>query len=392
MSICSNCGATLPDTAKFCTICGSPVAPTVPNDISAPEVSAPEQHSVLQQVPSEAKLVSPEPSPIPQPSAEPAPAPVPTPSAEPAPEAYAQPIPTPTPQAAPTAYAQATQDEVKKPTAYEQASMPKQPQSQNGQPIFPADQHRYQNTTYQNFQPGQPAYTNGAPQPQAQPNPTAGYGVPTQQPQPNPAAGYGMPPQQAQAMGYGASMQQPNPGYPGQPYPGAPVQPYPGAPTGQKKPLSKGVIAGIIGGGIAVALIIIILVCVLVLGKKPYEKPVANLEKGMNNHDIATVLDAFPDSFASQYSTYAYLFDDIMDYDISNVSIDILSATKLTPAELDDYSNYSMFAYMDSSFNVTEGYSLYVSISGMEDGYMDTDTGTIIVGKVNGKWCIIDLE
>jgi hypothetical protein len=144
MSMCTKCGAALPDTAKFCTICGTPVAPSIPNETPAFE---PEQHSVLQQVPSEAKLVSPN---------EAAPSPSAPESVEPSPVAPApNPVPESQPQAASTAFAQAKQSGVKQPTAYEQAYQPKQ--TQGGPTIFPADRHPYQQTPYQN-----PAYDPAA--------------------------------------------------------------------------------------------------------------------------------------------------------------------------------------------------------------------------------------
>lgn len=83
MSFCINCGSQVPDGAKFCMACGTPVA-SVPTPAPAPE---------------------PAPEPIPEPVAEPIPEPAPKPVAEPvpepAPEPVAEPVPEPVPVPAP---------------------------------------------------------------------------------------------------------------------------------------------------------------------------------------------------------------------------------------------------------------------------------------------------
>lgn len=121
--------------------------------------------------------------------------------------------------------------------------------------------------------PGQPAQEYPAAPAQAYPGqPGQPYGAqpgqPTQAYPGQPGQPYGAQPGQA----YGA---QPAPSYPGQPY-GAPVaQPYPGQPHGAEpgqapggqppKKTSKGLLWGLIGGGVAVLLAVILVVALLVV-------------------------------------------------------------------------------------------------------------------------------
>ena len=81
MAFCINCGSQVPDGAKFCMACGTPVA-TIPTPAPAP---AP----------------APVPEPIPEPGTEPIPEPVPEPVAEPIPEPAPEPVAEPEPEPAP---------------------------------------------------------------------------------------------------------------------------------------------------------------------------------------------------------------------------------------------------------------------------------------------------
>lgn len=203
--------------------------------------------------------------------------------------------------------------------------------------------------------------------------------------QPQPAGPYQQNTQQFQQnTSYQQNTQQFQQNYQGQPYAAAPA----------KKPMNKGVLAAIIAGAAVLVLIIAIVICVNVFGGKAYEKPVEKLEKGMNSHDIETLMEAFPAIPGLDTDTMKYMFDfDDEMSGISNVSIDVISAVPLSADELSSYNNYNMFTYMtDYPFQITEGYTLYVKITTTYNGGYDSGDGTITVGKINGKWAIIDLD
>lgn len=159
----------------------------------------------------------------------------------------------------------------------------------------------------------------------------------------------------------------------------------------QKKGLPVGAIIGIILGAVAFFLIVVIVACVLIFGGKSYEKPINKFEKGVNKGDASIIMEAFPEVA----STSTYMYSSMTDYcvGIEDLEIEIYDTEKLTGYDLTDVREYSDFAYLapNGTLNVTEAYDCYVTINYKEYGVPSTEYGVITVGKIDGKWYIVDI-
>ena len=98
--ICANCGKEVRDNAKFCTFCGTPMAPAAEPAQPVEPTPAPASTAEPEPAPTAESAPAPEPAPTPEPA--PAAEPEPTPTAEPAPAPAAEPAPTPTAEPTPT--------------------------------------------------------------------------------------------------------------------------------------------------------------------------------------------------------------------------------------------------------------------------------------------------
>ena len=93
---CSNCGKKLPDVAKFCDVCGTPVRVPAPKPEPAPvQIPEPEPEPEPIQIPEPEP--EPEPVQIPEPEPEPVPVQIPEPEPEPKPVRIPEPEPEPKP-------------------------------------------------------------------------------------------------------------------------------------------------------------------------------------------------------------------------------------------------------------------------------------------------------
>ncbi|MFK4762532.1 hypothetical protein ACI3KS_16515 [Microbacterium sp. ZW T5_45] len=209
------------------------------------------------------------PAPYQAPPAYEAPAPYEAPPAYQAPAPYEAPAPyqAPAPYGAPAAHeppqdpAAAYPTQAQDPNAYGQPQDPNaygQPQDPNayGQPVDPAaygqpqDPNAYAQAAY----PGQPQDPNGYAQP----------AYPGQPQDPNAYAQAAYPGQVQDPNAYpGASPADPNAAYPA----------YGAAPAGPKKPMSKGLLFGLIGGGVAVVLIIAAAIIIPIVTRGPEAGP-----------------------------------------------------------------------------------------------------------------------
>ena len=355
MSKCNICGADLAPGAKFCTGCGTPV----PQDLNPAPAEQPsfqqtpnQNGSDLQQAPSQN-----------------------TPDLQ---QASAQAAP------APTAFQQAVSSSAGNPTAFEQAvssnNAPKNIYSdvpQYGQPDSASRPAAGQPAGVQpgfNGQPpvgGQPDF-NGQPPVGGQPDFSG------QQPVGGQPDFSGQPPVGGQP---GA-----NSFYYGQP----PVQP-------QKK--KTGLIAGIVAAVVAALAIIIILIVVLST-RNTYKTPIEKFEKGINNRDTSTLMEAFPlnPEHPSLYkiageSVGDYVLDDFdSEFDGQKIKIEITGKEKLTQLQLSNAEDSIYASLYGSDYKLTSGYRVYCTISVIGDDSYEPEDSTITVCKLNGKWYIFGID
>jgi len=265
------------------------------------------------------------------------------------PNAYGQPVDPAASAQDPNAYGQ-PQDL----NTYPQAAYPGQPQDPNAYP--------------QAAYPGQPADPNGYAQPAdpngyAQPADPAAYG---QQHDPNgyPQAAY--PGQPVDPNGYAQPAypgQDPN-AYPGQAaYPGQPQDPnaYPGAasadpnaayaaygaaPAAPKKPMSKGLLFGLIGGGVAVVLIIAAAVIIPIVTRAP-EASASDFVEG-----YLTALSEGDAEAALEYVDSSY-GDELLTDDVLAASLALNPISDIEVAEEETENDYG-YSVIDASFTIGE--------------------------------------
>ena len=141
---------------------------------------------------------------------------------------------------------------------------------------------------------------------------------------------------------------------------------------------------------IPVAIIVFLLV---VFGMKgivspAYLKPVKYMEKAINQQDIDLMKKAVPDEYAAWMTDdiVGYMFDSDSDY---KITIKVTDKEKIAKKDLeetliDDYSVLDSIAE-----DAKAGYILDVELTAKQDGEKDTQDGTLIVAKVDGKWVIV---
>lgn len=159
------------------------------------------------------------------------------------------------------------------------------------------------------------------------------------------------------------------------------------------KKIGAGAIAAIIGG-VALFLVIIGILVSQVFFKSDYKDPIEKFEKGINNHDVSMILDAFP--LTETQSSVVSLFSSSLEDEfanIMNVDIKITSATRMTTSELQSASEYNQFqSFTGQTYQLSDGYKVYARMSGFANGdSLDKDV-EFTVCKWNGKWYIFDFD
>lgn len=191
------------------------------------------------------------------------------------------------------------------------------------------------------------------------------------------------------------------PGFNGQPpvggQPGAGSFYYGQPASPQKK--KTGRIAAIIAAVVAVIAIIVIVVVVL-SNRNTYKTPIEKFEKGINNRDTSTLLEAFP--IDSKYeSLYKLAGDSIGDqllssfdseYDGCKIKIEINDTERLTSSELSDAADSSFASSFGGDYDLTEGYYVYCTLKTTGNGSSESADSTLTVCKWDGKWYIFDLN
>lgn len=174
---------------------------------------------------------------------------------------------------------------------------------------------------------------------------------------------------------------------------------YYGQPPVQPKKKKTGLIVGIVAAIVAALAIIIILIVVL-SNRNTYKTPIEKFEKGINNRDTSTLLEAFPidPKYESLYKLAGDSFGDELlssfdsEYDGCKVKIEINDTERLTSSELSDAADSSFASSFGDDYDLTEGYYVYCTVKTTGNGSSESENSTITVCKWDGKWYIFDLN
>ena len=173
---------------------------------------------------------------------------------------------------------------------------------------------------------------------------------------------------------------------------------YYGQPASPQKK-KTGLIAAIIAAVVAVIVIIVIVVVVL-SNRNTYKTPIEKFEKGINNRDTSTLLEAFPidPKYKSLYKLAGDSFGDELlssfdsEYDGCKVRIEINDTERLTSSELSDAADSYLASSFGDDYDLTEGYYVYCTVKTIGNGNSESENSTITVCKWDGKWYIFGLN
>ena len=174
---------------------------------------------------------------------------------------------------------------------------------------------------------------------------------------------------------------------------------YYGQPPMQPQKKKTGLIAGIIAAVVAALAIIIILIVVLST-RNTYKTPIEKFEKGINNRDTSTLMEAFPlnPEHPSLYkiageSVGDYVLDDFdSEFDGQKIKIEITGKEKLTQLQLSNAEDSIYASLYGSDYKLTSGYRVYCTISVIGDDSYEPEDSTITVCKLDGKWYIFGID
>lgn len=148
-------------------------------------------------------------------------------------------------------------------------------------------------------------------------------------------------------------------------------------------------------GAIAAVVIILIAILASVLGGG-YEAPIKNMFKGMQKADLKTYLKAYPEFMGIS----DYVDQDDMDEMLESlekeygknikISYKVLDKEKIEKDNLEKVQK-KIENYYDEKVKVTAGYKVEVksTIKGKDDS--ETDTSTMKVYKIDGKWYLLSM-
>ena len=174
---------------------------------------------------------------------------------------------------------------------------------------------------------------------------------------------------------------------------------YYGQPPMQPQKKKTGLIAGIVAAVVAALAIIIILIVVLST-RNTYKTPIEKFEKGINNRDTSTLMEAFPlnPEHPSLYkiageSVGVYVLDDFdSEFDGQKIKIEITGKEKLTQLQLSNAEDSIYASLYGSDYKLTSGYRVYCTISVIGDDSYEPEDSTITVCKLDGKWYIFGID
>lgn len=152
----------------------------------------------------------------------------------------------------------------------------------------------------------------------------------------------------------------------------------------------------VIFAGIGAVVIIAIIVLVALISGNNYKKPINNFFKGMEKADLDKYLSAFPEFMEMdenfEQEDLDEMLEDLEDEygDKIKISYKILDKEKIDKEDLEDLQD-KIEDYYDEEVKVKKGYELSIksTIKGKDDE--ESDTSTLEVYKIDGKWCILGL-
>lgn len=161
-----------------------------------------------------------------------------------------------------------------------------------------------------------------------------------------------------------------------------------------KKPMNKTVLYGGIG---AAALLVIVLLIVLISNLMGgFKTPINNMFKGMQKANLKTYLKAYPEFMGMD----EYIDQEDMDEMLKSledkygknikISYKILDKEKIDKDDLKSVKE-KISKYYDKDVKVSQGYKVTVksTVKGKDDS--ETDTDTMKVYKIDGKWYLLGL-
>ena len=156
-------------------------------------------------------------------------------------------------------------------------------------------------------------------------------------------------------------------GYPAGAYPGAPA-----APAVKKKKSKLPVIIGAVAG------VVVIAVVAMMLLSKPYLKPIDKLFKAYNTNSLSLLQEAVSEDLYSTWNKSA-----VTDYK-NDDSYEVMSTEHL---QGEDLSNAKSWYGVTDCYNVTVQDKIYDASTGGYNTYVEV----FVVGKINGKWKVVDI-
>lgn len=128
-------------------------------------------------------------------------------------------------------------------------------------------------------------------------------------------------------------------------------------------------------------------------------QPVINFFKSLENNDEKMFVNNFPKGMADVLNNYAdenHLFQSfrdslVEDYgDKFTIDVKITQKEEMTAEELSEM-NENLKKYFNVELNIAEGYSISADATIHGNGKDDDDTFNTYVGKVDGKWVMLNL-
>lgn len=127
-----------------------------------------------------------------------------------------------------------------------------------------------------------------------------------------------------------------------------------------------------------------------------YEEPIKNFVEGLEAANSEKFLKAFPEFLAE------YMADSITDEDLKDMLADaeeeyganikmsykVTDKTEISEEDLKEMQE-EMATYYDEEVTVSKGYELEVEITTKGDDSEETETDTLEVYELDGKWCIL---
>ena len=146
-----------------------------------------------------------------------------------------------------------------------------------------------------------------------------------------------------------------------------------------------------------VAVVAIIIAIISSIFGSGWKKPIKNYFKGMEKADSKTYLSAFPEFYADKMEDYydddgmADMRDSLEEEYGSNIKISykITDKEKIKKDDLQKVQKY-IKKYYEADVKVSAGYKVKVkaTVKGKDD--KDTNTRTMYVYKIDGKWGILN--